>query len=60
LAQISKVPAAKRAARFRERAHQARVQAAHCKGEAQESYIKIAGQWEQLAREADAEAEREK
>ena len=57
---LSKLPPRERAKRYRELAKEARIQAAHCKGEKQTEFIKIAGQWEQFAREADAEAEWEK
>jgi len=34
----------------------ARLKATTCSGDLQASYIKLAAQWEQLAREADSEA----
>lgn len=49
-----------RAARYRALAREARLKAAQCTGEMQASFIKFAGQWEQLAREADNDAEAEK
>ena len=48
--------ARKRAKRFRELAREARVRATNSKGEAQATFVKLAGQWEQFALQADAEA----
>ena len=60
MTEMSKLPPLVRAKRYRELAHEARVQAAHSKGEAQASFIKLADQWEQLAREAESEVDGEK
>ena len=46
-----------RAKKYRAQAREARLKATQCTGEIQASFIKLAGQWEQLAREADEEAE---
>jgi hypothetical protein len=53
---ISELPPLERAKRYRELAHEARLRAALCSGTIQASFIKMAGQWEQLALEADSEA----
>ena len=60
MTEISKLPPRERVKRYRDLAHEARVQAANSKGEVQAAFIKFAGQWEQLAREAESEAEWEK
>jgi len=54
---LSALPPRERAKRYRELAREAREKAARCTGEMQASLIKRAGEWAQLAREADAEAE---
>jgi hypothetical protein len=55
---ISEGRALERAKRYRELAHEARVQAAHSKGFPLHvaAYIRMAGRWEELALEADANA----
>jgi hypothetical protein len=53
---MSKLPPRERAKRFRAQALEARFKATTCTGEQQLSYIKLAGQWEQLAIEAEDEA----
>ena len=57
MTEISELPPRERAPRYRELAREARLQAANSKGEAQAAFVKLAGQWEQLALEADAEAD---
>jgi hypothetical protein len=57
MTEMSKLPPLVRAKRYRELAQESRIQAAHSKGEQQAAFIKFAGQWEQLAREAEAETE---
>jgi hypothetical protein len=57
MTEISKLPRRERAKRYREMAWKARGQAAHSKGEMKTAFIKIAEQWEQLALEAEAEAD---
>ena len=52
-----RLPPRERAKRFRELAREVRVRAANSKGEAQAAFVKLAGQWEQFALEAEAEAE---
>jgi hypothetical protein len=57
MTEISKLPPRERAKRYRELAKEAQVMAASAMGAEKISLIKIAGHWEQLAREAEAEAE---
>jgi hypothetical protein len=57
LTEISKLPHRERAKRYRELAHEARIKAARSKGDTQASFKKFAGQWEQLALEADSDAD---
>ena len=52
----SKLPLAERAKLYRAQAREARLKAAQCKGETQAAFIKLAGQWEQLAAEAEEES----
>ena len=59
MSDLSHLPHRERAKRYRYFAHAARLSAASAKGELREAYIKIAGQWEQLALEADEEAKAE-
>ena len=60
MAEISTL--AERARQFRAQAREARFKAAQCHGPIQASFIKMAGQWEQMAIEAEdqikAEAEK--
>ena len=56
LSEISKLPPRERAKRYRAQAMEARFKATTCTGDLQLSYIRLAGQWEQLALEAEAEA----
>ncbi len=56
LSEMSKLPPSERARRCRAHAMDARLKATTCSGDLQASYIKLAAQWEQLAREADSEA----
>ena len=57
MTELSQLPPRERAKRYRELAREARLQATGSKGEAQIAFVKFAGQWEQLAREADDDAE---
>jgi hypothetical protein len=60
LSDTSKLPLPERAKRYRELGREARMKAASSKGEeAQASFIKLAGQWEQLAREAESDADQQ-
>jgi hypothetical protein len=54
---LSALPARERAKRCRALAREAREKGALCTGEMQASFIKQSGEWNQLALEADAEAE---
>jgi hypothetical protein len=45
-----------RAKRHRVQAQEARLKAAQCTGEEQAAFIRLTGNWERLAREADGEA----
>ena len=56
MTESSRLPLGERAKRYREFARSARLSATTAKAELRDSYIKLAGQWEQLAREADEEA----
>lgn len=56
LAEESKLSLEERAKRYRAQAMDARLKAAKSTGELQDSYIRLAGQWEQLALEAEAES----
>jgi len=49
-----------RAKQYRAMAQDARLQAAKSTGEAQASFIRFAGLWEQLAREAEEDIEASK
>jgi hypothetical protein len=53
---MSKLPPQERVKRYRAQALEARFKATTCTGEQQLAYIKLAGQWEQLALEADEDA----
>ena len=53
---MSKLPPRERTKRYRTLAMEARFKATTCTGELQLSYIKLVGQWEQLALEAHADA----
>ena len=57
MTEISELPPRERAKRYRQMAREARLKAAACMGEIQATFIKSAGKWEQLALEADADAE---
>ena len=46
-----------RAKRHRVQAQEARLKAAQCTGEEQAAFVRLAGNWERLAREADEEAD---
>jgi len=52
-----RLPARERAKRYRAHASEARAKAARCPGEIQAGFLKIAGYWDQLALEAEADAE---
>jgi len=54
--ELSDLPHGERAKRYRELGRVARLDAANAKGEVRDAFIKIAGQWEQLALEAEADA----
>ena len=56
LSEISKLPPWERAKRYRAQAMEARFKATTCTGDLQLSYIRLVGQWEQFALEAEAEA----
>jgi hypothetical protein len=56
MTEISGLPRQERAKRYRELAREARVQAANSKAHTQAAFMKFAGQWEQLALEAEADA----
>ena len=56
---MSKLPPRERAKQLRAQAMEARFKATTCTGEQQLSYIRLAGQWEQLALEAEADGERD-
>jgi len=53
----SRLPLGERAKIYRAQAREARIKAAQCKGETQAAFIKLAGQWEQLAAEAEEESQ---
>jgi len=57
LSEMSKLPPSERAKHCRAHAMDARLKATTCSGDLQASYIKLAGQWEQLAQEAENEAD---
>jgi len=57
LTELSELPPRERAKRYRELAREARVHAANSKADKREAFVKLAGKWEQLALEAEAEAE---
>jgi hypothetical protein len=59
MTELSHLPPRERAKRYREFARSARMSATTTGGELRDSYIKLAGQWSQLALEADADAEDE-
>jgi hypothetical protein len=52
----SRLPPGERAKRYREFARSARLSGTTAKGELRDSYVKLAGQWEDLAHDADEEA----
>ncbi len=56
--EFSHLPPKERARRYRELAQDARREAANSKGPAQQSYLLIAEQWEKLAADSDAEAQK--
>jgi hypothetical protein len=57
MTELSKLPPGERAKRYRELAREARRKAANSKREAQTAFMKFGEQWEQLALEAEADAE---
>jgi hypothetical protein len=57
---FSHLPPLERAKQYRALAEEARLQAAKSDGEAQASFIRFAGLWEQLAREAEDDIEASK
>jgi hypothetical protein len=59
LSEIFRLPVRERAQHYRARAHETRVKAAHCTGDIRAGFFKIAGYWEQLALEAEADAKEE-
>jgi hypothetical protein len=56
LSEISGLPLRERAKRYRQLAREARVHAANAKADERAAFVKLAGKWEQLALEAEAEA----
>jgi hypothetical protein len=54
-----RLPPRERAKRYLELAREARVRAANSKGGAHAAFVKLAGQWNQFALEAEAEAKDE-
>ena len=59
LSEMSKLPFRERAKRYRAQALDARLKATKNQGELQSSYITLAGQWEQLVKEAENQADEE-
>ena len=57
LIDLSMLPARERARRYDGLAREARLQASVSRHETQIALAKLAGHWEQLAREADAESD---
>lgn len=56
--EFSHLPPKERVKRYRELALDARREAANSKGAARQSYLIIAEQWEKLAADAEAEAQK--
>ena len=56
MTELSELPSRERAKRYRQLAREARIHAANSKAEEQATFIMYAGNWEQLALEADADA----
>ena len=56
MTELSELPPRERAKRYRQLGREARIHAASAKGDEQAAFIMYAGNWEQLALEADAEA----
>lgn len=56
MSETSELPLRERAKRFRARAREARLKAAQCSGEMRDAFIKLAGNWELLATEAEDDA----
>ena len=52
---MSQLPPRERAKAYRALAHQARVKAAQSKGDQQVHFIKLAGDWELLAKQAETD-----
>jgi hypothetical protein len=52
---MSQLPPRERAKAYRALAHKARIKAAQSKGEQQAHFIKLAGDWELLAKEAETD-----
>jgi hypothetical protein len=57
MADLSHLPPLERAKQYRTLAQEARLQAAKSNGESQAVFIRFAGLWEQLAREAEDDIE---
>ena len=57
MSEIFRLPVRERAKRYRAQARETRAKAAQCKGEMRTAFLTIAGYWEQLALEAEADAE---
>jgi hypothetical protein len=56
---MSKLPPRERAKAYRAQALEARLKAARSSGETQKAFIKLAGNWEQLALEAESDEKTE-
>ena len=57
---LSQLPVEERVKRYRALAQDARLQAAKSTGETKTAFIQYAGQWEQLAREAEEDLDRKR
>ena len=56
MTRLSELPHRERAKRYRAQAREARVKAMQCKDDMRAAFLKIAGHWEQLALEVEADA----
>ena len=56
MTELSELLPRERAKRYRELAREARVHAANSKADKRDAFVKLAGKWEQLALEAEADA----
>jgi hypothetical protein len=59
MTKISELPRPERAKRYRAQAREARAKAMQCRDDMRTAFLKIAGHWDQLALEAEADAEAE-